>query len=342
MISRSLTGPESAAVAAALADEPIPETERIRRSGLARRTYQAAIERALDGGWIAARTVPDPVSFGYPRARVAAFRSGALGSPPAPDLLSPSSRHAVFLRGSQITFALSFEPPGRPARPEGDNRPEAGVTIDADLEASPIGVYFDYGAAFSRLAGLSGAPGYPHALPAPPPAWHARRTPLPPALRRELAQALAPGGGFSSGPSAGGTSAASGRAALARALRRGWVGSRTFLDPTRVPAPGPRSLEQLVIVWGRRRAGGGGLLSRLLEECAAAPVLYVSDGSFTLLLLLTARGPSPPRERRAPVLGTVQEALEGVQVVRQPLRELQTLVHHRYEALLAPPVAGGS
>jgi hypothetical protein len=74
----------------------------------------------------------------------------------------------------------------------------------------------------------------------------------------------------------------------------------------------------------------------LTEECRVYPFLYVLDSDRVMIGALgrSGTGPASPSEGRRPVLGTLQESLEGIELIQVPAPSIRTVVDHRYDRLL--------
>jgi hypothetical protein len=127
-------------------------------------------------------------------------------------------------------------------------------------------------------------------------------------------------------------------------LSRGWVDHRALLDPAPLPPYHGKSPDLVVLVGGVPRAGAlpDELFSRLTRECQVFPFLFVVGTDRWLLGALGASTPPPPdtSSPRRPVLATLQEYLEGIEILQEASNHFVPRVDHRYDRLLMPLGAG--
>lgn len=344
---RFLTQAEASVIAALLAGRPEREQDRLRKLGIPRSTYYAVRRRAYSEGWLKDRYIPDPAFLGRPYvtfvvSRPFADRYQELGNP-TPKLGAPT----ILWASPQIAFAVLFH-----ARPDGaalaidrwsrDGLIASHVSLTADVRGPSIPVYFDFEGAWDHMARVPGTFAYPHGLggmvgadeePAeltPHAMW---------ALSNLLARPFRAGDGQENGHQTGIFGLPFSERRL---LLRGWVSHRVLLNPARAPAYPGRAGDRIFLVLGTPRADARAehLFSRLTRECRVFPFLYVM-GKDRWLIGGLGGGPSPAsidddRRLRVPVLPTLTEAMEGIQIFHEPVTAMRELADHRYDQLLPP------
>ena len=334
---RPLTGLQAAVIDSMLAGEPGSERERIRLTGIAPRSYQAARQRALETGWVVERLIPDPTLFG--RARV----SFALARPNPADLAESIDRwthieRAVLLwKSSNALFGVFTGEDRDRATPiarelASKSRYARSFLLELNLKSPTVPIYFDFEAEWSRVVGIPGVSCYPRQFPRHPRGTTRARGAIT-ARWREIVRRLAHPSPLSEAPD-GFLSGLGRRASAARALRTGWMDRRAFLSPSDIPPYEEWALGQVVFVHGRLREGRRPetLLRTLIVSCAVQPFLFATAGGDVLLATLS---PLPPQERGmrqgVSVSGTMNRFLERVDVDRFPATELETVVNHHTE-----------
>lgn len=351
---RALTDSEARVIAVLLAARPDRERERLHQIGLPRSTYHAVRRRAYEEGWLRDRYIPNPVALGRP------FVTFLLARPYA-DRLSEFSAtvtaddgNAVLWSGSQLAVAVFFHGKStdgkRLVEQVGKARSAATpivITVSADGPTVPV--YFDFEGLWCHLAGLEGTLAYPHGLggaaPEDPSAEEPEPVVLTPhqtwAMRELLLRPFAASeqgrGGHLVGPFGLPFS-------QRRMLAKGWITHRTLLEPARLPSFQGRAADQVVLLSGTPRAGARPeeLFSTLTQDCRVFPFLFVVGTDRWLLGALGAGGPpSGPASERRPVLPTLRESLEGIEILQEPASGFSSPVDHRYEPLL-PAVTASS
>ncbi len=343
---RTLTEAEAKVVGVLLAARADRERDRLRQLRMPRSTYHAVRRRAYEEGWVKDRYVPDPgtlqrpfVSFTLARPyldHLEEFERAFTGSPDA----------VALWIGSLWSLGVSFHSISskgvRPGSVTGSVPTAAwSVTITVPSVPATVPVYFDYEGLWSHFAMFDGTLAYPHGLSTVLDENDGRPA-LSPHQRWAMAELLHRP--FSV-PADGGGPHLVGPLGLPfsqlRLLRRGWVTHRTFLEPNRVPSYRGRSFDRVVMVFGtpRSEARAERLFAALAHECWVYPFLFVVGSDRWLLGALA--GPRAPDgspvdlEPRRPVLATVQEYLEGIEILQEPLLTWRPVLDHRYDRLLA-------
>ncbi len=340
---RTLTDAESRVIAVLLAARPDRERERLHQVGVPRSTYHAVRRRSYDEGWLRDRYVPHPVPLGRPfvtflLARPYADRFEELVTRTAAD---PGT--VVLWAGTQLVLAVGFHGKStdgpRLARKLADDRlaaPPIALTSSADGPFVPV--YFDFEGLWCHLADLEGTLAYPHGLGggtteegdasetlSSHQAWAVGEL-----LRRPFVATEQGRGGHLVGPFGLPFS-------QRKMLARGWVTHRTILDPARVPPYRGKAADQVVFVTGTPRPGVRAelLFSTLSRESRVFPFLFVVGTDRWLLGALGAATPPPADgSTRRPVLPTLREYLEGIEILQEPAEGFRALVDHRYDRLL--------
>jgi hypothetical protein len=336
-----------------LAARPDRERERLRQVPVPRSTYHAVRRRAYEEGWLRDRYIPHPVPLGLPWvtflvARPFADRVDEFGRTIAQD-----PGNVVLWSGPQTALAVTFHAqPGEAKRlldRFAANRlasPPWSVTVRADAPTIPV--YFDFEGLWCHLAGLEGTLAYPHGLGGPlaggdedePVATLTphQRWAVGELLRRPFVATDQGRGGHLVGPFGLPFS-------QRKMLAKGWVTHRTLLDPARVPEHRGKAADQVVFISGTPKSGvrPESLFATLTRECRVFPFLLVVGADRWLLSALGGANPAPEAATgaRRPVLPTLREYLEGIEILQESARGFVAQVDHRYDRLLAPepPVA---
>ena len=318
-----------------LAGEPGSERQRIRLTGIAPRSYQAARQRALGAGWLVERLVPDPTLFGQARVSFVLARPVGADVQEVVGRWTQLDRAVLLWRTRRSLFGVFTGEDVDRASPlarelSSGTRYSRSYLLELNLKSPTLPIYFDFEAEWSRVVGIPGTSFYPRQFPR-----HTRGSAR--ARRsittrwREIVRRLAHSQVEESEP-LGTDLGFRARASIARSLRAGWMDRRAFLSPAAIPPFEGWSLEQVVFVHGRLRQGRRPetFLRTLIVSCAIQPFLFATAGGDVLLAMLS---PIPPREREmrrtVSVIGTVNRFLEQIEIERLPASELETLVDHR-------------
>lgn len=343
---RALTEAEARVIGALLASTRVTERSRLQRAGVPRSTYHAARRRAYQEGWLRDRYVPDPVQFGWPYAVVLLVRPFAdrHAEYVADRAADPSTVYLAHSPG--LAISVGWYPRDVDAR-EVVRRTAAGgraawsFPIVADLRTPSLPVYFDYEGSFAHLGKVAGAEGYPQGLGGAP--AEARRADRPAAELRaswaatELVHRPFP-------------VEADGRAShlvgplglpwgQQKLLNQGWIRHRVLLDPGRLPPFQGRSAGQQVLLGGTMKPGARPeeLFAALTRQCRVYPFLFVAvEGRLLLGALGEAPGSPAPESAeggRPSVLRTLQERVEGIEILAEPAAAFELTVDHRYDRL---------
>jgi hypothetical protein len=341
-----LTDSEARVIAVLLAARPDRERERLHQVQVPRSTYHAVRRRAYEELWLRDRYIPHPVPLGRPFVTFLLARPFADRFEDFAKVAAADDGNVVLWTGAQVALAIFFhenEDEGGQwsARVERERLGNSPTVITVQADGPSVPVYFDYEGLWCNLAGLAGTLAYPHglggALPAEgkegegPVLTSHRVWAVGELLRRPFV-----------GPEAGKGPHLVGPFGLPfaqrRMLARGWVDHRTLLDPAPLPAYQGKSPDQVVLITGRPRAGGRPeeLFTNLTRECRVFPFLFVVGPERWLLGALGASTPPPsdPNAPRRPVLATLREYLEGIEIVQEPASRFSTRVDHRYDRLL--------
>jgi len=319
-----------------------------------RSTYHAVRRRAYEEGWLRDRYIPHPVPLSLPWvtflvARPFADRVDEFGRSIAED-----PGNVVLWSGPQTALAVIFHADPKQAKRLLERiasgrlaAPPWSVTVRVDGPTVPV--YFDFEGLWCHLAALEGTLAYPHGLggslggpeedddSAPTLSAH-QRWAVGELLRRPFVATDQGRGGHLVGPFGLPFS-------QRKMLAKGWVTHRTLLDPARVPDHRGKAVDQVVFISGTPKTGARpeSLFATLTRECRVFPFLFVVGAERWLLSALGGANPSPdaaPGPRR-PVLPTLREYLEGIEILQEAARGFVAQVDHRYDRLLAPepPVA---
>lgn len=343
---RALTDSEARVIAVLLAARPDHERERLQQVGIPRSTYHAVRRRSYEEGWLRDRYVPHPVPLGLPYVTILIARPYADRFEQYDREVASDPGNVVVWSSSQVSLSVFFH--ASPSEPERlvqrltarkVTPPPTVLTVLADGPAIPV--YFDFEGLWSHLAGFEGTLAYPHGLggaeageaDAPDHAslsdhqlWAVGEL-----LRRPFAAVEQGRGGHLVGPFGLPFS-------QRKLLARGWITHRTLLDPSRLPPFEGKAADQVVLVSGLPRSGAHPeqLFATLTRESRVFPFLFVVGAERWLLGALG--GSAPPvndsHEPRRPVLPTLREYLEGIEIIQEPAVGFTTPVDHRYDRLV--------
>ena len=345
---RSLTENEAIALRALLASQPIKERDRLRSTGLARRTFERIRKRAYGQGWVFDRFVPDPAWTGLGSVHLILARPYAESIEGTVFAWSQRPSNVLLWRWPGTLFGVFFlREPSSELVNAGTALPQA--TVECSLTASPrdrqVPIYFDFEAEWSRVASLRGTLAYPRPVSSAAAGPAEFTTPLADrsaSLARLLGRPLRQ---------------ADQRAPIRvspfflprseqRLIAEGVVTRRTFLDPQRVPGYGGRLLKGIAFLTASLAAPRTELrLFGCLVRANLTPFLFASDGTRVLVAFLTTAsfdeaGSSAPKLANVPDL---RSCLNEMRVVEESLTELTVVMNHRYDRLFEEhpvPVAG--
>ncbi len=344
---RNVSSAEALVVRSLLSAQQASVRERARRSGVPPRTYTDVQGRVYSEGWLEDRYLPDLELVQRP------FVTFILAEPYIERGASVAESWAsdpsvvLLLRSPESIFAVvcGSHPKGRfpgiqDVTDVGAMRRSVSVTVDTRGPGVPV--YFDFEAAWVRLAGLRGTYGYPHGLrcrsastkqgdqPADARLLSAsQRSVLAGLLRRPLEPAVVD-------RAAGRSSPFFLPRSQLRLLGKGNASYRVFLNPQRIPPFEGHQVERLVYVAGSLRQGedASSLLRALVQGSRVTPFLYAFSSSRVVFGALSPV-PSSHVGARDSVSATLEVYLNDIELLRQPLNALTTVVGHRYDRLLA-------
>lgn len=338
--ARALTPIEARVMADLLGAGLESEEERIRSLSMARASYQNAKKRIYARGWLVDRYVVAPARLGIREVSFLVSRPFLEKVSGVAEELSVDRGTVVLWEGGHSLFGVLFHPDVA-HRESLHRRVEEGafgedaflLTVDATTTSVPI--YFDFEGGWCHFA-RTGAPSrYPRPLPlAPPRSTLVPSPPLMDLLRRPYHAMVTGREPHLLGP-----------AALPRSqrklLQQGWVEWRPSLGVGRMPPYAGAQLSSLLLLHGVLRQGRElpALFQDLAGRSGVYPFLLASDGTHVLLgglaLGLEGLGGAPAEVRsRAPVFPTLQEYLEQIEFLREPLSTVQVHLLHRYDLLL--------
>ena len=347
--ARRATRAELLVVRNAVADPLVPQADRIRETGLSRRTYQTAQARVFRRRWVQVRYLPAAQLL--PRARLLF----ALVRPV--DVHPMAVRAAVGEKPHVLTawaspswlFVVAILPAGDGAAAIGARLARVGSIppgwmLSCRPTPAELPAYFDFEAEWARYGGLGGTLRYPQGFARAEVGPADRARPAPPERVTRAAEALIVRAARRPLPE---------RPAMSRwvpwaspfvergLLRQGWVVARGFLDPVSVGRSVFDFAEAITWVHGPLRGGSSpaGLRADLHEAARAYPFLLASDQRAVLLGFLSAGprtrlGPAPTA--RATVRELLERHLETFTAVRGPLDEVERILTHRYDRAFRP------
>jgi hypothetical protein len=345
---RALTDSEARVLAVLLSARADRERERLKAAQVPRSTYHAVRRRAYEEGWLRDRYVPHPVPIGRPVVAFFLVRPYADRSEELLRALEAQAGTVVLWNGSQVVLAVLFltkpaEASRLATKLATDRLCPPPVVVATPVSGPSVPVYFDFEGLWCNLAGLAGTLAYPHGLGGgieTDPEANGSATPsshqwwaISELVLRPFALATPQRGGHLVGPFGLPFS-------QRKILQRGWVVHRTILDPSRLPAYQGRAADQVVLITGTPRSGArpDQLFATLTRESRVFPFLFAVAPDRWILGALGGSAPPPPELQRVrrPVLPTLREYLEGIEIVQEPAAGFRTTVDHRYDRLLPP------
>jgi len=345
-VGRGLTDAEARVIAVLLAARPDRERDRLGLVAVPRSTYHAIRRRAYEEGWLRDRYVPHPVAFGRPLVTFLLARPYADRFDELVAAVSEDPGAVVVWRGSQVVLGVVFH------RKEGDagallGRIDKGhmaprpTAVTVRSEGPTVPVYFDFEGLWCHVAGFDGTLSYPHglgggmdtdggesaAMTLSSHQWWAASE----LVRRPFGSGEDGRGGHLVGPLGLPFS-------QRRLLQRGWVVHRTILDPARLPPYQGRAADQVVLVTGTPKPGARPevMFSTLSRESRVYPFLFATAPDRWLFGAMGGSAPRPEEadSARRPVLPTMREYLEGIEILQEPATGFVSAVDHRYDRLL--------
>jgi hypothetical protein len=323
---RSLTTAEARALCFILATGPSREIDRIRASGLPRRTYQSIRRRATEVGWIEDRLVPDCPRFGWPYASFAIVRPFLEELDAQRDRWVNDPTTVLLWTTPEVLFRVSFS--AKPFKLKGKYRDSFLLTVDC--RAPGISAYFDFERSFSRWTRQGGGWSPPDPLPGlgrKSTNLHARYSP-----RRELTEARKLLARLELPASSEVGSSPSNSREARELINSGALKHRVFLNLRNFPRFGGQSIRRLTLAYGRLLPAErpDGLFYVLAEVTKISPFLFISDDRDVLLGVVSS-GERPLA--RGPVLDTLRKFLTSIEVTRLEIEALEAPVSHRYSRL---------
>lgn len=344
---RALTDSEARVIAVLLAARPDRERDRVRQVGVPRSTYHAVRRRAYEEGWLRDRYIPHPVPLGRPFVTLIVARPYADRQDDFARRVSEDEGNVLLWSGPQVSVAVFYHAQEADPRKLVDRivaerlaAPPLAVTSRTDGPSVPV--YFDFEGLWCHLASLEGTLAYPHGLGGgldpeseeEPRLSSHQQWAIGELLRRPFAALDQGRGGHLVGPFGLPFS-------QRKLLARGWITHRTLLDPSRLPPFRGRLADQIVLVTGTPRPGARpeSLFLVLTRESQVYPFLYAIGRDRWLLGALGSSNPLPAdgRASRRPVLPTLREYLEGIEIIQEPASGFTAPVDHRYDRLVSRP-----
>ncbi len=345
---RALTESEARVIAVLLAARPDHERERLHQVGIPRSTYHAVRRRSYEEGWLRDRYVPHPVPLGLPYVTVLIARPYADRFEEFSRAVAADPGNVVLWTSPHIAVAVFFhrktsESQRLVQRLVAQKLASPPITVTVRADGPTVPVYFDFEGLWSHLAGFEGTLAYPHGLGGggtdePETSDQVLLTnhqqwAIGELLRRPFLATEQGRGGHLVGPFGLPFS-------QRRLLARGWITHRTLLDPSRLPAFEGKAADQVVLVSGTPRSGAQPevLFSTLTRESRVYPFLFVIGPDRWLLGALGSSSPRPDEAGgvRRPVLPTLREYLEGIEIIQEPANAFTAPVDHRYDRLIPP------
>lgn len=338
---RSLTPAEAIVIQSILASQNVSEISRIRRSGVARRTYQVIRRRVFLDGWVRERYIPNPCYFGVNAIDFVLAQPFADHLQEEARTWETDSQASVVWASPEFLFGVFFGAKDRDKAGGVETRfvhPENYIrstvlTVDSGTPSVPV--YFDFEAAWTKFAGLSGTLAYPTPISGvADDTWKMSHT-EPLTSERQIACLLSRRG-FEIDPD---SRIRPGPQPLPRPYRRliseGKIVYRTFPELMRIPSFRGQRFESVVFVLGNIRPPGtpDSLFQALVQLAGVSPFLYVTNGPRVLLAGLTTAPSKPPAisAGKLPMILVLKMFLQSIETWRFVLQSVRPAVDHRYE-----------
>lgn len=340
---KELSPAEYRTALAVLALPGATERERILSSGLPSSTYNLARKRIYQEGWIEDRFVPNPGATGFGAVEVVLRRVTFSDRESWEKRYASDPSCALLWSGVHALLGVFFRPEaGEAPRAEGrDGVSPATLSVRVSRTGGECPVYLDFSGCWSRFGRYRPPGAYPGGL-------DPRAPTEAPRVLAACQSALVRHGELSPSPAEEGGASWINVLRLPRsqrrAVERGALLPRTLLHPAQVPAFQGRRMGEVILLGGRKRSGTatGALLNALTRSCGVFPFLYAEDDRSVLLAgmgLTSSERPGrvtlPSAQR--PVMRTLQEHLEDIEVVLEAVEALRELVAYRHTALVALP-----
>jgi hypothetical protein len=334
---RSLTPAEARVIHTLLIDRHLDDAHGLRSAGVPRSTFQSIRRRALLSGWLKERYIPDPRMLGLATVRL------RLAVPYADrwreGLQVLKTPETVFLWASPgIMFSVEFRKTGRLDEPDAWSEAafRSSWQVVSQVGSGEILAYFDFEGAWARWALGVEPVAYPRAFGY---VKGARALGTERVVQRQLSATrdlLARP--FEVGPLAEPRLLLSARW-LPRRLRRlvelGAVVRRLIPDFAEMPPVQGARIEEVVFVTARRRdRSPAKLFEDLARDSKSTPFLYAFDSKRVLYAGL-APAPRAIRQGRVPMIDVFGMYVEGIEVVREKVGSILTVVDHRYDRAVA-------
>lgn len=358
---RALTDSEARTIAALLGAAVAPERDRLARAAVPRSTYHAGRRKAYRERWLRDRYVPEPERFDRPYATFVIARPFADRLDELAERWQATAPNVVLLRGARLLLGVFLESSAAEAearaRGEGwSDLASSTIGVVADLHRPSVPVYFDFEGLWAHLTEAIGTLGYPRGLGGSSPTDE-KGNPNAPVTDHQLWAAAELVHRPFIDPSRTPDGHLIGPLGLPfsqkRLVARGWVNHRVFMDPSTIPPYRANAADVYVFVTGLLKPGARPerLFELLVRECQVFPFLYVV-GSERLLLgamgsSTEARraatsaaatpelGAPPGRTSRRSVMATLQESIQGIEILQEPAHLCHLDVDHRYDRILA-------
>jgi hypothetical protein len=331
-----LTGSQAAAIRILLACNGQRERGWMSDVGLGSRSFERTKHEAYAERWVIDRFLPN---FGRLHIRSVAF---VLERPYAQDLapLEQSWRNrtdnVLLWRWPETLFGVFFSDLSREGLLEtfqGQRAKIQTATVISTPTSRCVPVYFDWEGAWSRLTGHLESLGYPHGLLDD--ATDASGSVIRQAVANGLPALLArrsedQGEGRPLRVSPYFLPRSEQRLLHTRAAER-----RTFLEIRRVPSSPNGDFRQIGVAHGKLRPDiSGSLVLRVLLAMRIRPFLYAFN-EFEVFFGTVSPAPDVPTGAgpRPGVLQTLQGLLDDIQLIRQPVLDLEVVRNHDYRSL---------
>lgn len=341
--SRALTPTEVLVLRGLLSAGAESEKSKIRRLGVPPRTYHSIRERAYTEGWVMDRYLPDLELVRASKLTVAVVQPFTEQIPALVQSWEADPRTVLLWVGAESVFAVFVEKPGKgpglgKSLEEQATKTRRQFSVTADTQGDGVPVYFDFEGVWSRWTGLPGCETYPQPWVSSERSEGRNQlgnnglgTAILDLVRRPFDVEKRGESPLRAGPYYAPRS-------QQKVLQRGWVRRRILLDILRVPGFEGRTIERVVFIGGSLMPGRepAEMFQQLVSRCQVSPFLFVTDHQRVLMAALSPGpkgGPATDGRGRVAVMALLQQYLHSIEVIREPLSTLRSVVSHRYDRL---------
>jgi len=339
-VSDKLSFAQSAVISSLLANQSVTVSERAKRAAVPRRTFERIASRSYADQTVYDSYLPDFRLAALSSARLLLTQPFQEDLRPTVEALRNDPTCVLLWTWPETLFAVFVEKPSGKktgsASCNGAGGPRATDFL-FDISRSAAPVFFDYEGVWSRIADVGATLEYPRpVLPA-----NSRARPV--LTRRAKDVSLIAGlcrrvGERPGFPNGRDQSLRFGFRKVRKAVAAGLIERRVHLNLCARILTETNLADSVAFVHGERGPGATPeALFQRLNRMGIRPFLFVSNRDRILFATLTSgRNARSPTESRPAILRNLQQFLNSIVILRQPLRSLVRVVDHRYHLIFGP------